>query len=73
MRDFKEALTERVKETERIIEDYLPPVKGRQETILEAMAYSMKAGGSGPCSYQRPAGCSAGRRRRRRLLWRRSR
>ena len=45
MRDFKEALTERVKETERIIEDYLPPVKGRQETILEAMAYSMKAGG----------------------------
>ncbi len=45
MTDFDQVLAERVKEIEKIIDGYLPPVKGKQKTILEAMDYSMKAGG----------------------------
>lgn len=45
MPDFKTLLSERVKETERIIAKYLPVEEGHQKTILEAMNYSMNAGG----------------------------
>lgn len=45
MTDFKKVLAERVNEIEQVIEGYLPPVEGKQRTILEAMDYSMKAGG----------------------------
>ncbi len=45
MTDFKELLSERIKETETIIARYLPAEEGHQKTILEAMNYSMNAGG----------------------------
>ena len=38
-------MKERREEAERILQDYLPPVSGSQQTVLEAMAYSVLAGG----------------------------
>ena len=45
MEQFKEELERRRNEIEQIIEPYLPEEKGHQKTVLEAMNYSMKAGG----------------------------
>ena len=42
---FKEELSKRTKEAETLISSYLPEEKGSQKTVLEAMNYSMKAGG----------------------------
>ena len=42
---FKKELDERTKEVEALIEAYLPQEKGDQKTILEAMNYSVRAGG----------------------------
>ena len=42
---FKKVLDERTKEVEALIEAYLPQEKGDQKTILEAMNYSVRAGG----------------------------
>ena len=38
-------MKERREEVERILQEYLPPIDGLQETVLEAMAYSVLAGG----------------------------
>ena len=38
-------MKERREEAERILKDYLPPIDGLQKTVLEAMAYSVLAGG----------------------------
>lgn len=43
--EFKEELSARTKEAEELIQSYLPEEKGSQRTVLEAMNYSMKAGG----------------------------
>ncbi len=45
MVQFKEELAGRTKELESLIQSYLPEEKGSQRTVLEAMNYSMKAGG----------------------------
>ena len=45
MADFKVLLSDRVKETEEIIRWYLPKEEGHQKIIMEAMNYSMNAGG----------------------------
>ena len=42
---FKEDLVIRVSDTETVIYRYLPEEKGLQKTVLEAMNYSVKAGG----------------------------
>lgn len=45
VKDFKELLKRRTEEIETIIYGYLPQETGYQKTVLEAMNYSMKAGG----------------------------
>ena len=45
MEQFKAEMERRTKEIEQIIEPYLPEETGHQKTVLEAMNYSMKAGG----------------------------
>lgn len=45
MEQFKAEMERRTKEIEQIIEPYLPEETGYQKTVLEAMNYSMKAGG----------------------------
>ena len=42
---FGQMMKERREEAERILQDDLPPVSGSQQTVLEAMAYSVLAGG----------------------------
>ena len=42
---FKQELETRTAEIEKLIETYLPQETGHQKTILEAMNYSIKAGG----------------------------
>lgn len=42
---FKETLQRHLEETEEIVYRYLPGEEGYQRTVLEAMNYSMKAGG----------------------------
>ncbi len=43
--EFKEKLARRTEEVQQIVENYLPPVEGYQSTVLEAMDYSVRAGG----------------------------
>lgn len=42
---FKEEYLNRVKEIEKILEAYLPPAEGYQRIIMDAMQYSLMAGG----------------------------
>ena len=42
---FKKELNERTAEIEKLFETYLPEETGHQKTILEAMNYSIRAGG----------------------------
>ena len=44
-RVFQEALQKRVSEIENIIENYLPEERGFQKTVMQAMNYSVLAGG----------------------------
>ncbi len=41
----KEQLEQYTREVEEVIKNYLPTENGYQRTVLEAMNYSMKAGG----------------------------
>ena len=43
--NFKEELERRIREIENIIQAYLPREKGFQKTVIEAMNYSILAGG----------------------------
>lgn len=43
--EFKEILVRRTEEVRQIVESYLPLVEGYQSTVLEAMDYSVRAGG----------------------------
>ncbi len=43
--DFKNILAERIREIEKVLEGYLPQETGHQKRIMEAMNYSMNAGG----------------------------
>ncbi len=43
--DFKQQLQTKVEQTENIIYSYLPKEEGLQKTVIEAMNYSVKAGG----------------------------
>jgi geranylgeranyl diphosphate synthase, type II len=43
--NFKEEFKKRVENIERVIKDYLPEETGYQKTVLEAMNYSVLAGG----------------------------
>ena len=43
--DFKTEMAERTAQIEQIIKKYLPKEEGYQKTIMEAMNYSVKAGG----------------------------
>lgn len=43
--DFKRELDKRVKDVEAVIEKYLPQEEGFQKTVIEAMNYSILAGG----------------------------
>lgn len=43
--EFKDMLSARQAEVEQILDEYLPEKKDRQRTIMEAMEYSVKAGG----------------------------
>lgn len=45
MDNFKEVLKEKIAEVESIIYKYLPKEQGLQKTVMEAMNYSVKAGG----------------------------
>lgn len=45
MEEIKELLAEKIRETEAIIEKYLPAQEGHQKRIMEAMNYSIHAGG----------------------------
>lgn len=45
MRNFSTELKERQEYINRVLEKYLPPVEGRQKTVLEAMKYSVTIGG----------------------------
>ena len=42
---FKEELEERVKDIESILAEYMPEAKGWQKSVIEAMNYSVTAGG----------------------------
>ena len=46
---FKQELKTRTAEIEQLIGTYLPEETGHQKTILEAMNYSMTAGGKRVC------------------------
>lgn len=43
--NFKEMFSARIKEVGLVVETYLPLVEGYQSTVLEAMDYSVRAGG----------------------------
>ena len=43
--DFKTEMAERTAQIEQIIKKYLPKEEGYQKTIMEAMNYSVLAGG----------------------------
>lgn len=43
--NFKEMLSARTQEVRQVVEAYLPSVEGYQKTVLEAMDYSVRAGG----------------------------
>ncbi|MBE5927575.1 MAG: polyprenyl synthetase family protein [Lachnospiraceae bacterium] len=43
--EFKVLLSEKIKEAEEIIYDYLPEEEGKQALVMEAMNYSVRAGG----------------------------
>ena len=43
--NFNETLTKKVENIEKIISKFLPEEKGYQKTVLEAMNYSVLAGG----------------------------
>ncbi len=43
--NFEEMMVQKTKETEEIVLSYLPKAEGNQKTVLEAMNYSVKAGG----------------------------
>ena len=43
--EFKENRERKVREIENILQEYLPRQKGYQKVIMEAMAYSLLAGG----------------------------
>lgn len=45
MEEFKKILEKKTKEAEQIIYGYLPKEEGRQRKVIEAMNYSIKAGG----------------------------
>ena len=45
MMDFKTEMAERTAQIEQIIKKYLPKEEGYQKTIMEAMNYSVLAGG----------------------------
>ncbi len=44
-KDFSEEMTARIAQVQAIIEKYLPREEGRQKTVIEAMNYSVQAGG----------------------------
>ena len=44
-KDFSEEVTARIGQIQKILEKYLPEEVGRQKTVLEAMNYSVRAGG----------------------------
>ena len=44
-KEFCEELAARTKQVEAVIEKYLPKVEGHQKTVVEAMNYSVQAGG----------------------------
>jgi geranylgeranyl diphosphate synthase type II len=43
--DFKEKLNIETQKTDRIVQSYLPQAQGYQKTVIEAMRYSVQAGG----------------------------
>ena len=43
--EFKKKLSDKIKETEEVIYEYLPEEEGKQSIVMEAMNYSVKAGG----------------------------
>ena len=43
--DFKEQMNQKVHLVEEVLQEYLPRQKGRQSIIMEAMCYSLMAGG----------------------------
>ncbi len=45
MSDFEASMKEKVKEIEKIIESFLPQEEGYQKIVIEAMNYSVRAGG----------------------------
>ena len=45
MENFKEVLKERTGETEQIVYAYMPQETGYQKDVIEAMNYSLTAGG----------------------------
>ena len=43
--EMREELMHRTREVEQIVEKFLPEESGYQKTVLEAMNYSVRAGG----------------------------
>ena len=44
-KDFGEEVTARIGQIQEILEKYLPKEEGNQKTVIEAMNYSVRAGG----------------------------
>ena len=43
--NFEKDMKERIKDIEQVIENYMPKEAGLQKTVIEAMQYTMSAGG----------------------------
>ena len=61
---FKEALNEKSTQVESLLKEYLPKEEGYQKKVIQAMNYSLMAGGT------RLTGCLAERERKSIPLWR---
>ncbi len=75
MENFNEVLKQYTEEVWKTVEQYLPEEEGHQRTVLEAMNYSMRAGGKRlrPLFLREVYRMFGGQEEKRSLLWRRSR
>lgn len=73
--EMREELMHRTREVEQIVEKFLPEESGYQKTVLEAMNYSVRAGGKRlrPMLMQETYRLFGGKGKRLSPLWQQSR
>lgn len=49
--NFEETLKEKTAQMEKVLQDFLPKEEGYQKTVIEAMKYSVLAGGKDCARY----------------------